>query len=225
MDPSKIGYYFSKLFIEDDESDLVRFTFVGHEKKIKCHKSILAEKSEVFKTMFGANWTENGSVEMDDAVEFEQYEMFKLFIELLYEIRNTDSLTLYEATAIHFYAHKYQISDLTEKILTKLNIIVESGIMVEPFTVEELKEGLQFGQLYELHEFNEKLDLVQLAFSVDDPHEFFSLAKEYQKENLKEQVIDYLKTVPPDDTWTLEVSHLVVAALQDDIIRYQRLLR
>ncbi len=219
MEPSKIGYYFSKLFIEDDETDLVRFTFTGHEKKIKCHKSILAEKSSVFNTMFGSTWTtwaDDGSVKMDDQVDFDQYEMFKKFIELVYEIRSVDSLSLAEATSVHFYSHKYQLSDLTEMLLIELKRMVELGITDEPFTVSRLTKSLEFGQLYQLDQFNAKLDLVRLALDVDDPLEFFELSKKYGMAMLQHQVVDHLQTVEPNDSWSLEVSHLVLKALQHD---------
>lgn len=106
--------------LEDDcEDDLIRFTFPYEKRKIKCSISMVSAASNVFKAMFSERWNQEKSVDdaqmvdqrncyeksikLDDPVHFDEYLMFKLFVEILYGLRHVDSsLTVDQATGIYF---------------------------------------------------------------------------------------------------------------------------
>ena len=54
-------------------------------RTIRVLKSMLTKFSPVFEAMFSADWDRN-SVEMEDDVQFDQFEKFKLFLEVLLEL-------------------------------------------------------------------------------------------------------------------------------------------
>lgn len=217
MDSSKIAKYLSKLLIEDDEADLIRFSFPDENRKIKCSKSFLSEISLVFGKMFSGTWLTETTIKLEDDVTFDQYSTFKLFLEIIYELRDVSSLSVNEATAVYFYTDKYSVMDVTMKIQTYLNKRMEASVNEHPVSVAELNDGLQFAKLYKLDDFKKKLDKVELDFNEENPVQFFDLAIKFQLDSLKEQVIQHLKTIEPNDTWTHEVSNSVVKCLQKEL--------
>lgn len=151
-----------------------------------------------------------------DDVTFNQYSTFKLFLEIIYELREVNSLSVDEATAVYFYAHKYEVIDTTDKIQTHLNKRLKDGLSKRPLSVAELNDGLQFADTYQLEDFKKELDKVKLDFDEENPVQFFDLAVSFQMILLKDQIIQHLKTIEPNDTWTLEISHLVLKCLQKE---------
>lgn len=216
MNASKIAHYFTKLLIEDDDTDVIRFTFADDKRKIKCSKSMLSEISPVFAKMFSETWLNESIIKLEDNVTFDQYSTFKLFLELIYELRGVSSLPVYEATAVYHYSHKYQIDATTNKIQEHLNQRMKSGMSRNPFSVSELNDGLEFAETYQLEDFKQKLDNVKLDFNEENPVKFFDLAVKFEMDLLKQQVIDHLKNVEPNESWSLEISNLVIKSLQKE---------
>lgn len=204
--------------MEDDEDDLIRFTFPDDDRKIKCSKSMLSEISPVFKTMFNETWLKESIVKLEDDVTFHQYSIFKQFLEILYELRDVYSLKIDEATAVYFYSHKYEVIETTNKIQAHLNERMEAGISKDPLSVAELNDALQFASLYGLEDFKKKLDKVKLHFNDENPVEFYNLAVEFQMDLLKEQIVQHLKIIEPKDNWTHELSNAVLKCLQKERI-------
>lgn len=217
MNASKIAHYFTKLLIEDDDADVIRFTFPDDTRKIKCAKSLLSEISPVFEKMFNETWLKESIIKLEDNVTFGQYSTFKLFLEIVYELREVTSLQVDEATAVYYYSHKYQVSDITNKIQQHLNQRMESGMSKSPFSLAELTDGLEFALTYQLAKFKNKLDKVKLEFNEENPIEFFDLADKFKLESLKQQVIDHLKNIEPKESWTLQISNLVIKCLQKEL--------
>ena len=62
-------------------------------KTIRALKSMLADSSPVFEAMFSANWDTN-AIKIEDDVEFNQFETFQLFLEVLLDL---SSLSRYGA--------------------------------------------------------------------------------------------------------------------------------
>ena len=54
-------------------------------KKIRVPKSMLMKVSPVFEAMFSVNW-DSDTVVMEDDVEFNQFEKFQLFLEVLLDL-------------------------------------------------------------------------------------------------------------------------------------------
>lgn len=178
MNSSKIALYLSKLLIDDDETDLIRFTFPDDNRKIKCSKSMLSEISPVFQKMFSETWLKETTIKLEDDVTFIQYSAFKLFLEIIYELRDINSLSVDDATAIFFYSHKYQVADIKNEIQDHLNKRMEaaSAVTRDPLSTAELNDGLQFAEMYQLEDFKKKLDKVKLGFDDNNPVQFYDLA-------------------------------------------------
>lgn len=223
MNASKIANYFTKLLIEDDDTDLVRFTFPNDTRKIKCSKSMLSEISPVFEKMFSETWFNESTIKLEDTVNFDQYSTFKLFLEIIYELKEVNSLQVHEATSVYYYSEKYQVDVTTNKIQEYLNQRMKSGMSKNPFSVAELRDGLEFAETYQLGDFKKKLDKVKLDFDEENPVKFFDLAVKFQLDILKQQVIEHLKAIEPKESWSIEISNLVVKSLQKDQKEQQEL--
>ncbi len=217
MDSSTIARYLSKLLIEDDETEIIRFEFPNETRKIKSSKSFLSKISPVFKTMLGETWLTDTTIKLEDQVKFDQYVTFKLFLEIIYELFDVNMLSVEQAIEVYHYADKYEVTDLSKKIRSLLNKRMESSVSKNPVSVAELTEGLHFAELYQLDEFKKKLDKVALDFNEENPALFFDLAVKFGQDTLKEQIIQHLKTIEPNDTWTLEISNSVVKCLQEEL--------
>lgn len=153
--------------LDEDESDVIKFAFPNEERKVKCFISILSEASPVFQTMFYTRWNQAKSVDkqpgnqyelnqcqrscyqvetirLDDAVNFDQYNTFKSFMEILYGLFRADSLTIQRATDIYYYSHKYQVKKVETKIHNYLYERMKKGI-----SVTELHQIIEFVQMYQ----------------------------------------------------------------------------
>lgn len=227
---SKTAEFLTKLMLEDDEDDVVFFAFPNEKRKIKCSISMLTEISPVFEAMFSTRWhqeksidnqqldsiSQDKTIQLDDGVTFNQYLTFKLLMQILYGLRQIDSLSVDQATGVYFYANKYQIKDVAEKIKKLLNKRMETGISKSPFTFTELKQGIEFAQLYQLDDFKNKLDKVKLDFNGENPVQFWDLVNKFEMEALKQQLLHHLKTIVPKADWGEDILLAVIGRLQAD---------
>ncbi|KAG4073516.1 hypothetical protein HA402_000740 [Bradysia odoriphaga] len=232
---SKTAEFLSKLMLEEDGDDVVFFAFPKQKKKIRCSVSMLTEMSPVFGAMFSTRWSQEKALEVDhtqldsfvphpqdktvqlsDDVNFDQYLTFKLLMQILYGLRQMDSLTVEQATNIFYYAHKYEIKDAEDKIQKFLNERMESGMGKVPLSVAELTEGIEFAQLYHLDGFKKKLDQVKLAFDEENlnPIQFWDLSTKFEMETLKQQIIDRMMIVAPKKDWPFDLLIAVTERLQ-----------
>ncbi|XP_037046525.1 uncharacterized protein LOC119081596 [Bradysia coprophila] len=232
---SKTAEFLSKLMLEDDGDDVVFFAFPNQKKKIRCSVSMLTEISPVFGAMLSTWWSQENPLHVDDTqphsfvthsqdktiqlsddVNFDQYSTFKLLIQILYGLRQMDSLTVEQATNIFFYAHKYEIKDAEDKIQKFLNERMESGMGQVPLSVAELTEGIEFAQLYHLDGFKKKLDQVKLAFDEENltPFQFWDLSIKFEMKTLQDQIIDRMMNVAPKKDWPFDLLIAVTERLQ-----------
>lgn len=90
--------------------------------------------------MFSGRWCQNANESVEapngaeindkekiitliDRVDFDQYLTFKSFMEILYGLRQIDSID--QATTVYYYAHKYHVVDVEKKIL---EFLCERGV-------------------------------------------------------------------------------------------------
>lgn len=214
---SEITKLISKILIESDkDEENVIFTFPD-EKKLKCSMSLLSEVSPVFKIMFGEVWFQGKkTVEMNDSVDgfdnFDQYTVFKLFLNILYGLCDVDTLTFSQATEVYFYSHKYQVDIVNEGLLSNIGDKIDVG---SPSTTE-LKDLFHFVQLFELDELEERLDVLELDLDEENCYEFYGLAKKMDLHALEQQVINYCGSIEPDTDWAPEFLCLVIKTLQEN---------
>lgn len=231
---SKTVEFLSRIMLEDDEDDVVFFAFPNQKKKIKCSISMLAEFSPVFEAMFSTRWirentdgvgdnqpemiatAQNKTIQLSDDVNFDQYSTFKLLLQILYGLRQMDSLTVDQATNIFHYAHKYEIKDVEDKIQKFLNERMESGMSKLPLTVAELTDGVEFAKMYHLDEFKQKLDQVKLAFDGENlnPFQFWDVATNFEMKTLQQQIVGHLVHVAPNKDWPFDLLLAVTERLQ-----------
>ncbi len=234
---TKTAEFLSNLMLDDDEEDIVRFAFPNQKRKIKCFIPMLKEISPVFEAMFSARWRQENVaddinqpdqsegidtasqvkiIQLNDDVKFDQFAAFKLLMQILYGLKQLESLTVDQATDVYFYSHKYQIKEVNANIQKLLNERMESGMSNLPLSVAELSESVGFAQLYNLDEFKYKLDNVILAFDEDNPIQFWDLALKSNMKSLQEQVVDHVKAIAPNKDWPLDLLLAIIGRLQFD---------
>lgn len=157
------------------------------------------------------------TVKLEDDVKFDQCHTFKLLMQILYGLRQINSLSVDQAIGVYFYTHKYQIKDVEDKIQKFLNERMESGLSKRPLSVKELKDGIEFAQMYQLDEFKNKLDRVKLAFDEVNPMQYMDLANQFEMKTLKKQVVDHVKTIAPKEDWSPDILREVITCLQAQI--------
>lgn len=208
----KDSQYLEKLIIEDGEV-MVIFTFPNDERKIRCSRALLCEVSEVFKTMFGTKWDSgngNSTVELTDLVPFNQFETFKLFVQLLYGMRQIESLSGVDACHVFFYSDKYDVRSVSKKILAWITSQLQHKV-----TLNELESYIEIAETYPvLDDFAKKLGSAKLDLNERDAMKFFALVKESGMCLLQQQIADYLKTIPPRSDWSNEVLQSIIKDLQ-----------
>lgn len=207
--------YLAELLINDDANeDLVEFTFPNETRKIKCSRSMLSNISEVFKTMLNEKWCtdiKRPSIELNDVVGFDQYVIFKMFVEIIYGIRHVSSMNFDQGIDIYFYAHKYDVKDVSDKIVKHL-----LGLQI-PFSTTKLKNYIEFVRIYELIDFEKHLDNMNLALNLENHMEVYAIVKSSGLNKLKKQVVDYLKTIEPKSDWCPEAFQGVIKSLKEDV--------
>lgn len=230
MDPVELRSEVCKLLLENDEGDIVRFIFPVQDqpdsseesgqgsdpvpgqkdcdegikvRKIKGYKSFLSKVSPVFKTMFNDQWNKS-EYEMNDLVDFDQFEAFKLFMKVVYGLATIDTLTVDEAIRVHFYSHKYQMDPLTEQVRQVLTKQMNQGIKDKPYSVMELIDCIKMAELYSLKEFKEQLNRVKLDIrNGSDALLFYNTCVNQPTtfNGLIHQVISFLESKPVNDDW------------------------
>lgn len=70
--------------------------------------------------------------------------------------------------------------------------------------------------MYNLDDVKRKLDKVKLDLNKDNSINFFKLVNEFGINQLKHQVIDYMKTIKPKEDWVPEAICSVIMSLQRD---------
>lgn len=189
-----LEFYTSEL-MSVPKGDIVKFRFKGQKgKEVRCLKSFLTLCSPVFTTQFNDTWDKN-AVELDDPVKFDQYERFKLFIEVLIKVKSLKDLKLDGAVCVYFYADKYQIVDLKSKIedvVSSLNddtlpsVLERSLEMVEEFGFDALKVAI---------------DGVKLLIMNDLALGLYNTCKRFKMEKLTKKVVSFMSKMDYDASW------------------------
>ena len=148
--------------LDSDDDDLVDICFVakdilGNEKKIKCHKFILAQASPIFKQQFyGPIKEEKEEIKIEDS----NYEAFKDLIDFIYkqeEITAFSSIetaeVLEELFGLIYLAEKYQVEQLKSYLKSVLNhCIVFNDLNVFQYLNEIQKYRCFYGEYAILQE-------------------------------------------------------------------------
>lgn len=213
---SEIAKLLSNLLVEDDDDeDIVRFSFPNQNRQIKCSICLLSKVSPVFEAMFTENWHTKKTVKMDDFVQFNQFLTFRLFVNMLYGLLEFNSLTIGDATNAFFYSHKYQVEIVNDRILSFLHHKVAIGSL----SLIEFRVLLDFAQLFNLTHLMAKLDHFDLKLDVDNCYELYQLADQMNLKKIKQRVIGYCVTVQPKAEWSSEFLCLVIASMQQKMPR------
>lgn len=216
---------------------MVFFAFPKETRKIRCSISMLTEISPVFATMLSDRWNQEKTdnvddnkpdsqpdsnrtsrdriVRLDDYVSFDQYSTFLLLMEVLYGLRQLNTLTVDQAAHIFYYAHKYEMTATENEIQKFLNRRMQYGIKNVPLNLAEVKEGIDFARVYGLDKFRNSLDKVKLALSTENVFQFWHLTTESEMKNLQEQIVDYaMKGCTPNKDWPLDLLVIVAERMQ-----------
>lgn len=210
----KNNHYLKKLIILDDDDKMVVFTFPFEDRKITCSRTMLCEVSAVFKTMFSEKWNpENSTVELNDMVSFDQFDTFKLFVEILYGMNHLQSISAIDACNVFFYCHKYNVTDISNDIVRMVNW----RMLCFPVKVNELEIFIKFTQNYQLQNLTESLDKATLDLNESDAVKFFELAINSGMRSLLQQITEYMKTIPPSSDWSKGALEETVKSLQVEL--------
>lgn len=218
----------SKLLLDENEDDVIKIQFPNEEKRIKCSISILSEVSPIFKAMFSGRWCQNANASLEtingaefndtekimkiiDLVDFDQYLTFKSFMEILYGLRQIDSID--QAMAVYYYAHKYHVADVEKKILKFLCERMGSECQFE-VSADDIQEVIKFVHVYQPDELIKMLDQITPALNEENALKYFELATQYEMTALKKEVVSYMAKVPPSENWTTEVYRSVIIHLK-----------
>ena len=149
---------------------------------------------------------------MDDPVDFDQFEAFQLFLEVVYGISTVDTLTVDEAIRVHFYAHKYQMDPLIRQVREVLTKRMNQGIKDKPYSIMELIESIRMAETYSLNEFKEQLNRVKLDITEEiQALGFYDVCVDHKMEGLIDQVVSFMESKPVDDYWPTD---LVIRVLE-----------
>lgn len=218
----KVSDDYARLLLEDDASDIVIFTFASEQQplKVKGHKSVLTKVSPVFQTMFNEQWKQS-EAPMNDLVDFDQHKIFRMFMEIIYNLRFVDELSVVEATQVFFYAHKYQIDELINKLKKHLDQRMEQGISLKPYSLIELEQSIKMAELYSLDDFKQQLDDVKLSISDENALKFYKLCIASNMDKLLFQIAEYLKAKPVLESWPFDLVKRVFERNRQDIMRLE----
>ena len=188
--------------------------------KIKGYKSLLSQMSPVFETMFSENWNDSVVI-MDDPVDFDQFEAFRLFLAVGYKLKNVDSLAVEDATRVYFYAHKYQMDALIKEIENFLKTRVDKGISKVPFEFAEMRECVKLAELYSLGDLKKQLDKVKVFIDDGNVLGLYEFGLDHGMEKLVEQIVKYLEFKPVGDKWPRDLMARVMEQNQKSLKKYQ----
>lgn len=215
MDQMKLKSNFCKVIFYDNEDDtIVRFVFENELYKIKAYKSLLSEISPVFKDIFN-DCQGKFEFKMNDSVAFDQFEIFKLFLEIIYGLTDVDTLTIDQAICVHFYAHKYQIHLLCEMIR---EIMTKKGVIGKTFSVMQFIHTIQMTELHSWNDLKDQLKNIQL--NIKDQSEALSIYKTCMDHNMQSligQVVSFLVAETVNDHWPRDLVIRVLEQLRNNL--------
>lgn len=199
--------FLSKL-LDDDEDDIVRFEFEHATKKIKCNISLLMQESQVFKIMFSEKWKKE-TIQLKDFVQFNQYLVFKKFVNILYGIIEVNSLTIQLATDVFFYSHKYEVKVMSDKIL----LFLKEQMKQRSLSLTEMSRICSFSEMFQL-DLKECLDQVKLCLNNENVYEIYLLAERLNLTKVKERALDFSATIKAREIWSAKFLCAVIGSLQ-----------
>lgn len=209
-DHTVVQFVFVTPNIQEESIDNIKKIKNDEVRKIIGYKSFLSKMSPVFEKMFSENWNQSEFV-MDDQVDFNQLEVFQLFMELVCGLANVDTLTINQIICVHFYAHKYLMDPLIAKILEVLTNRTKSE---ETFSVTEFIDSIKMAELYSLNEFKKQLNKVKLDItSQSDAIKAYNICIDCNmNQNVIRQVVSYMESQPVND-WPI---NLVIRVLESN---------
>lgn len=153
---------YAKLTISAAASDFVQFKFKeAGSNVVTVLKSFLSSKSTVFANQIN-NARDGNTVDIDHDVHFAEYKQFNLLIEVLIGSTCINSINLYNAACLYFYAEKYQINDLKNKLTSAL------PRLHEPTGVIDLKLALLLVKEYGLESMIPAIDHIKLSLEEEN---------------------------------------------------------
>lgn len=218
MDQMKWKSNFRKVAFYDNENDtIIRFVFDNELRKIKAYKSLLSEMSQVFKSMFNDR-QDKFEFKINDPVAFDQFEMFNLFLEIVYGLTDVDTLTVDQAIGVHFYAHKYQIDSLCEMIR---EILTKKSVIDKIFSVTQFIDCIQMAELHSWNDLKEQLKNVKLNIkNQSDGLLIYKVCMDHNTINsgsLIGQVASFLAAETVNDHWPRDLVIRVLEQLRNNL--------
>lgn len=177
------------------KGEIVKFTFKHHEGKVvRCLKSFLVDRSPVFAAQFNETWDKN-KVELDDPMMVDEYERFKLFIEVLIKVKRCRSLDLDEAIYVYYYADKYQINNL--KFIIE-NVVSDLQEETAPCVLEK---SLEMVDKFGFNVLKEAIDGTKIFILDDRALDLYNTCKQFKMEKLTLKIVDYMSKMDYDVSW------------------------
>lgn len=200
-----------------DENQIVTFTFKQPDntiKKIRCLKSFLSDISPVMRNDFETEVRGENVVEMDDKVNFDQYEHFKVFIRtLLYLETATASIPMtklsdgVESEALislltgYFYAEKYQIHQQYKDIYIGLLLSLK-----QTFSIDDLEACLELVELFSLSDIKRHLDSINLKISLKVAVRAYELCNKHGLDKQIEKILAFLEDKDISESWPMDLT-------------------
>lgn len=188
---------YGKMMALAPDSDLVKFIFKKQEGKfVRCLKPFLSKQSKVFEAMFHETWNVD-TITLDDHVDFNEYDTFLKFTEILIGRMTLADIDVYESCCLYYYAEKYQFDDLKSKL------IASPGQLASLF---QLRQWLRIISRSNLMAMKEALDdKIKLDLNDDNALDFYYSCNLLEMKNLAAQAFDYITTMEYDSRWPSEL--------------------
>lgn len=158
--------------------------------------------------MFSEKWTKK-TIEVNDYVDFNQFDAFKRFIYIIYGLHDVGPLTIVQACNVFFYADKYDVKLLKAKVLTFL----KEKMTRRCLSINELARIFFFDEKYELG-IKTVLDGARLALSENNVVEFYQMADELKLARMKGRIIDFSINIEPKQNWPTDFLCAVIEGLK-----------
>ena len=199
------------------ESDIVKFTLKSSEGKVvRALKSALSSRSAVFKVQFSKTW-DTDTIELDEEVNFDQLEIFGLFIDCLVGWQTLVELTVHQVCCVYYYANKYEIQDLKNDLLEALSEL-EGRETVDNFSkCLELVSGVE-----EFVHLMEALDKIELDITSENGGMAFDIASKHKMARQKVQVVEKLKSLEYKDSWSSDLLLRIAIANRKELTTLQK---